>query len=628
MKQLGAFIRQKREALLENDRSFSQQQVSRKIGIEQSYLSKIERGVATKLSEQKIIALAELLGEDSDYMLALGGKVSADVLGIINQRPRLFSRLVRQMKNMPEDVIEADQDFKQRQSRIGQLHELASIGYFHLDIAPERSVWSPLVPVLLGLPEDTCPSLEAIASALEPESAAEFIAAEQEAFKSFGAYHCEVKLSARKDGHPVWMQIWGGCDSLPGGEATVRLGLIQDVTQHVLFREELKSAHRALSGTVEKQTQQVTQGIDALKREIAARKLLEIELREINDEISRQKEIQRQFYKQGTYELRSLLSQLVAEYDSDMEDVSSSRLGNISAIINNMHDFFEIESGISTLSRPFALKDALGSLMSDLAEIRKNSDLNLQLELSPNLPERIKGDRQRLQQIIHSIIGALFVNTPWGTVQLTIDYIADNKSLYMSFTTSAAKQILSREAFYPVSESGGEEFSWMLTTVGPIVDALQGTLNVDHTPSNGVLISIQIPCEPAERQCEEVMNRLPVLVVEDDEFSRLYAEKTLVKIGFDVECVALGNEALNRLEKDEFALVILDIQLPDVDGVTIAGKIRSGHTPNANVPIIAVTAHATAEDRLRYEQAGINHFVAKPFKMETLRKLIVTDATA
>jgi transcriptional regulator with XRE-family HTH domain len=80
MKQLGTFIRQKREELLKEDRSYSQLQVSKRIGIEQSYLSKVERGVATQLSEEKIVALAELLGEDPDYLLALGGKVSGDVL--------------------------------------------------------------------------------------------------------------------------------------------------------------------------------------------------------------------------------------------------------------------------------------------------------------------------------------------------------------------------------------------------------------------------------------------------------------------------------------------------------------------------------------------------------------------
>ena len=101
----GEFIRDRREALKEGDRSFSVRQVAQRIGVEPAYLSKIERGEVAPPSEAKIIALAEELGEDTDVMLAMAGKVSTDLREIILKRPRLFADLIRELKTMPDQAI-------------------------------------------------------------------------------------------------------------------------------------------------------------------------------------------------------------------------------------------------------------------------------------------------------------------------------------------------------------------------------------------------------------------------------------------------------------------------------------------------------------------------------------------
>ena len=101
----GEFIRGRREALKEEDRSFSVRQVAQRIGVEPAYLSKIERGEVAPPSEAKIIALAEELGDDRDVMLAMAGKVSTDLREIILKRPRLFADLIRELKTMPDQAI-------------------------------------------------------------------------------------------------------------------------------------------------------------------------------------------------------------------------------------------------------------------------------------------------------------------------------------------------------------------------------------------------------------------------------------------------------------------------------------------------------------------------------------------
>ena len=102
----GSYIREKREALRTEDRSYSLRQVAIRIGIEPSYLSKIERGEhQAYLKEEKIHALAHELNEDPDLLLALSGKVSQDIQEIIRKRPQLFSQLIRELKDIPDHAV-------------------------------------------------------------------------------------------------------------------------------------------------------------------------------------------------------------------------------------------------------------------------------------------------------------------------------------------------------------------------------------------------------------------------------------------------------------------------------------------------------------------------------------------
>ncbi len=103
--QFGPYIREKRESLKATDRAFSVRQVAERVGLEPSYLSKIERGEQAPPSEPKIRALAEDLREDPDVLLAMAGKVSTDLQEIIRKRPALFGELIREMKMMPDHAV-------------------------------------------------------------------------------------------------------------------------------------------------------------------------------------------------------------------------------------------------------------------------------------------------------------------------------------------------------------------------------------------------------------------------------------------------------------------------------------------------------------------------------------------
>ena len=104
--EIGKYVREKRLGLYEKDRAYSLRQVAMRIGIEPSYLSKVERGERAPLSEEKIVALAADLGEDKDVLLALSGKVGSDLQEVIRKRPKLVGRLLREMKSLPDTAVE------------------------------------------------------------------------------------------------------------------------------------------------------------------------------------------------------------------------------------------------------------------------------------------------------------------------------------------------------------------------------------------------------------------------------------------------------------------------------------------------------------------------------------------
>ena len=101
----GSYFRQQREALKAEDRRFSVRQVAGRVGIQPSYLSKVERGDVAPPSEATILSLAQELGEDPDLLLALAGKVSSELQQVILRRPVLFARLLRELREMPDHAV-------------------------------------------------------------------------------------------------------------------------------------------------------------------------------------------------------------------------------------------------------------------------------------------------------------------------------------------------------------------------------------------------------------------------------------------------------------------------------------------------------------------------------------------
>mgnify|MGYP006275493841 FL=1 len=146
------------------------------------------------------------------------------------------------------------------------------------------------------------------------------------------------------------------------------------------------------------------------------------------------------------------------------------------------------------------------------------------------------------------------------------------------------------------------------------------------------IFSVLMPRGPGEnmkmitrhRLREQQRTDVNVLLVDDDEFIRKLASDMLKKLGVPVHSVENGREALKALENRHFNLVLMDIRMPDMNGLEAARSIRSGRTGvlNSQVPVIAMTAHAMKEDRAKCFEAGMNDYISKPFKPETLAAVV------
>jgi CheY-like chemotaxis protein len=249
--------------------------------------------------------------------------------------------------------------------------------------------------------------------------------------------------------------------------------------------------------------------------------------------------------------------------------------------------------------------------------------------MSPDLPRHIVSDKSRIEQIVISILELLTANTPWGQIQLLASRDKDQPALILSLNASSQEAPVTMASFMPGPAEGPVAYTMTPAhMVGPLVTMLGGRLSVTEQPGGGVAVAITIPFTEAKAQDDKqspVKREKPVLIVENDTYGRLYVEKTLQRLGQPHVSASTGKQALNELASTRFGLILLDIQLPDINGLEITRTLRAdpGH-PNHETPILAITAHATTEDISRFLESGIDDVLVKPYSMESLKAMMNT----
>jgi signal transduction histidine kinase/ActR/RegA family two-component response regulator len=333
--------------------------------------------------------------------------------------------------------------------------------------------------------------------------------------------------------------------------------------------------------------------------------------------------------------------------------LAKSSAESLLAIIDDILDFSKIEAGRLELeSIDFNLRDCIALSIKMLAVRAHQKDLQLTCDISPEVPGQVIGDLTRLRQIITNLIGNAIKFTEHGEVVLRIS--VDSRTpvglrLHFVVTDSGVgiapeKQKLIFDAFSQADGSTARRFGGTglgLTITSRLVELMGGTIWVESTVGHGssfhFTASLGEAKEAAERlnpqpgtsapvTCQTPLKRvkkLRVLLAEDNAVNQKIASRFLEKEGHHVTLASDGRQALAALDRESFDVVLMDVQMPEMDGFEATAIIRARERDTSTrLPIIAMTAHAMKGDRERCLAAGMDSYIAKPITARELIELL------
>ena len=317
-------------------------------------------------------------------------------------------------------------------------------------------------------------------------------------------------------------------------------------------------------------------------------------------------------------------------------------------LINDILDFSKIEAGKLELEdRSFQLEMVLQHTLELHRPLAERKGLRLEMRLDPDLPAHVSGDRTRLRQVITNLLSNAIKFTEHGSVELEAR-IADQNTegirLEVTVRDSGIGIPSSRldrlfQAFSQVDTSTTRKYGGTglgLAICEKLCKAMGGSIRVTSVDGRGTTFTFDVWLGHGQAAAETVPGELGpvssaarpslrVLVVDDDHINRTMAVAMLDKLGIRGDVAKDGVDAVEKVAAQDYDIVLMDMQMPDMDGVEATQAIRSLPLPH-QPHIIALTANAFASDRERCLQAGMNDFLAKPFRMDALRALLAAFA--
>jgi signal transduction histidine kinase/ActR/RegA family two-component response regulator len=319
----------------------------------------------------------------------------------------------------------------------------------------------------------------------------------------------------------------------------------------------------------------------------------------------------------------------------------------LTELLGDILDFSMIEANKITLEhRPFRLRGWAENCIGVLQTEAGRRGLALSLEVATEVPGVIVGDSHRLRQILVNLVGNALKFTEQGEVKVRIELIADDLNRRMVRVVVSDTGIgipedkidLIFSSFSQADASMTRKYGGTglgLAICKQLVERMGGKIGVSSEPGKGSTFFFTVPLVEADGQPEEEIaeetgppeppartapdRTSRVLIVEDDKDIRNMMELLLGSRGWQTASAAGGEEALRRLESETFDLVLMDWQMPNMDGreVTLAIRAREKGT-DKHLPIIGITGHARKDDRQRCLEAGMDDYLTKPFTTDQL----------
>ncbi len=339
----------------------------------------------------------------------------------------------------------------------------------------------------------------------------------------------------------------------------------------------------------------------------------------------------------------ALRTELTEEQREYLNWVRSSG-DNLMRVLNDILDFSKIDAGQLSLERiPFSLQELLDEVMRLHMFAAHTRNLALSLNIEGTLPASLAGDPLRIQQVLNNLIVNAIKFTERGEIRLSVhcNPAAEGGAVTVHFVISDTGIGIAPEKleciFDPFAQAensttrkyGGTGLG--LSIVDRLVRMMNGHIRVDSELGRGTVFHVDIELQPATDPIaatptldhDAARDRLTgrkILFVEDTPVNQKIGEKLLARYGCLVTTAGDGQQALDALEQSAFDLVLMDIQMPVMDGIEATRQQRQRETRHAlpRLPIIAITANAMAESREQCLAAGMDDFIAKPFRADEM----------
>lgn len=394
-------------------------------------------------------------------------------------------------------------------------------------------------------------------------------------------------------------------------------------------------------------------------RDLSAQKKNEEALRAAKDKAEVAAQAKSDFLANMSHEIRTPMNAMVGLIhlikDSGLDSQQMDYLGRIEdstrsllRIINDVLDFSKIDAGrLEMEEAEFDLASLLREVLNLNLPLAWQKGLELILTETPNLKAPLLGDEVRLQQILNNLIGNALKFTSQGRVSLSVRLLDDDRDegrVRLEFTVRDTGIGFGPEqaerlfvAFNQADTSTTRKYGGTglgLAISKSLVELMGGEIWTESRPGEGAAFhftarfkhaagaALKKASDPAQNETEkaELAARIKgakILLVEDNEVNQLVARRIMEKAGLMVSIADNGLRALESLEADQFDLVLMDIQMPEMDGLEATRRIRAN--PRwADLPVVAMTAHALPGDQESFIKAGMSGYVSKPFKPQEL----------
>lgn len=319
---------------------------------------------------------------------------------------------------------------------------------------------------------------------------------------------------------------------------------------------------------------------------------------------------------------------------------------NLLVLVNDLLDFSAIEAGKMELDfHPFMLSRLLDEVFIMLNIKAREKSLDFSIIINEDVPNHIVGDSQRLRQILLNLATNAIKFTEKGKVVIHVHIQSQSaEHVLIRFQVTDTGIGIPPEALnslFKVFSRIRQKQHKLISGTGlglsickKLTDLLGGQIGVESVPGKGTDFWFTLPFDLSAPKIQNpyktvdtgelIQSGKKVLVAEDNKINQKIVSFQLRRLGFEVELADDGQVALDKFVKSDFDLVILDIQMPELDGYQVAKAIRFREKKTSkHVPIIALTANAMKGDRELYLEAGMDGYVSKPFTPEALKDAII-----